>query len=155
MKSNKSAFTMIELVFVIVILGILASVAIPRLAATRNDALITKGRANVLAIRSGIITERQGRMFRGDNDYINKLDGQSATPGAGDKIFDNNGTATNRIMQSGVTTKTGSGGWLKTAANTYTFTVGTSVYTFTYTSGTGTFTCTGATGSGNCTDLVN
>jgi len=33
-------FTMIELIFVIVIIGILASVAIPRLAATRDDAKV-------------------------------------------------------------------------------------------------------------------
>ncbi len=37
----KKAFTMIELIFVIVILGILAAVAIPRLSATRDDALTT------------------------------------------------------------------------------------------------------------------
>jgi len=35
---KRDAFTMIELVFVIVILGILAAVAIPKLAATRDDA---------------------------------------------------------------------------------------------------------------------
>jgi len=37
---QKSAFTMIELVFVIVIIGILAGVAISRLSATRDDAII-------------------------------------------------------------------------------------------------------------------
>lgn len=38
----KKAFTMIELVFVIVILGILASLAIPKLVATKDDAEVTK-----------------------------------------------------------------------------------------------------------------
>jgi len=38
----KKSFTMIELIFVIVILGILAAVAIPKLAATRDDAQTAK-----------------------------------------------------------------------------------------------------------------
>lgn len=62
----KSAFTMIELVFVIVILGILAGVAVPRLAVTRDDATIAKIRADVASIRSGIALERSKAMMEGN-----------------------------------------------------------------------------------------
>ncbi|MCI6343272.1 MAG: type II secretion system GspH family protein [Campylobacter sp.] len=50
----KKGFTMIELIFVIVILGILASVAIPRLAATREDAEISAAVANLRTLISDI-----------------------------------------------------------------------------------------------------
>lgn len=43
---------MIELIFVIVILGILAAVAIPKLAATRDDAKISKLSANLSTLLS-------------------------------------------------------------------------------------------------------
>lgn len=44
---KRSGFTMIELIFVIVILGILAAVAIPKLAATRDDAQVSKEVTNL------------------------------------------------------------------------------------------------------------
>ncbi|MDY5466865.1 MAG: type II secretion system protein [Campylobacter sp.] len=50
----KKGFTMIELIFVIVILGILASVAIPRLAATREDAEISATVANLRTLLSDV-----------------------------------------------------------------------------------------------------
>ena len=48
----KKGFTMIELIFVIVILGILASVAIPRLAGTRTDAEVATTVANLRTLLS-------------------------------------------------------------------------------------------------------
>lgn len=41
MKTSKQAFTIIELIFVIVLLGILAAIAVPKLSATRTDAIAT------------------------------------------------------------------------------------------------------------------
>lgn len=46
----KKAFTMIELIFVIVIIGIMAAVAIPKLAATRDDAKISIEVASVAQV---------------------------------------------------------------------------------------------------------
>ena len=62
---------MIELIFVIVILGILASVAIPKLAATRDDAEVSKAMQNVATVVAdlGSYYTAQGKM----EDNISKM----------------------------------------------------------------------------------
>lgn len=71
--SHKQAFTMIELVFVIVVIGILSAIAIPKFAVTRNDALDTKGKSTLAAVRSALATERQKRILKGDFTPITDL----------------------------------------------------------------------------------
>ena len=64
----KKAFSMIELVFVIVIIGILASIAIPRLWVTRDDALITKAKTQVGSIRASIVNVYSKNIINGKNE---------------------------------------------------------------------------------------
>lgn len=71
----KKAFTIIELVFVIVALGILAMVALPRLVSSKEDAEITRVKAEIAAIRSAIQTYRGANLLaQKGSKYPEKLD---------------------------------------------------------------------------------
>ena len=80
---KRAGFTMIELIFVIVILGILAAVAIPKLAATRTDAEVSKAASDLaMAVTDmGSYYIAQGK-FANLSDMTNVLD------------FDNTGKGT-------------------------------------------------------------
>lgn len=65
---KRTAFTMIELIFVIVILGILASVALPRLGGVQDDALVASEQAAIASARTGVQSLRGRRLVRGDNN---------------------------------------------------------------------------------------
>jgi general secretion pathway protein G len=71
--SNRKAFSMVELVFVIVVIGILASVAIPKFAVTRDDAEITKAKGVLASVRSSLATLRQQRILSGNFTPITEL----------------------------------------------------------------------------------
>ncbi|KIM13366.1 MAG: hypothetical protein KU38_01565 [Sulfurovum sp. FS08-3] len=73
MKRFAQAFTMIELVFAIVIIGILAAVAVPKLAATRDDAKISSSSTTLAAVRGAIGAEKQKRILKGDFTPITDL----------------------------------------------------------------------------------
>jgi len=64
--SSRKAFTMVELVFVIVVIGILAAVAVPKLVATTSDAEVLRARTTVAALRTAISTARQQRVLSGN-----------------------------------------------------------------------------------------
>lgn len=134
---NRSAFTILELVFVIVVLGILAAVALPRLGSTVEQAHIAKAQGDVAAIRSGIASERQKSLVQGINTFPATLDSGTGLFGA--------------ILTYPVTSGTGGGEWSGNNPN-YTFTVGADAVAFTYDSDTGKFDCTHS--NANCAKIV-
>ena len=114
--SSKKAFTMIELIFVIVVIGILSAIAIPKLAATRDDAQITKGLATLASVRSAIATERQKQILRGEFTGITSLRG--TTSGIFTRFNDVNGSL---VLEYDIAACTGIGCWSTSDGITYTF----------------------------------
>jgi len=146
----KPAFTMVELVFVIVVIGILASVAIPRLAAGRDDAVFVKAKSQVSAIRSGIAMQKSRNLLQGQNATTNfyppTLD-NAALNTDNEKLFNfSDGNASN-ILEYPILSKQNSDGyWHKDTNTTYILQLpGGDLATFTYTNTNGTFICSGST----------
>jgi general secretion pathway protein G len=131
---KRSAFTMVELVFVIVILGILSAVAIPRLAASRDDAIMVKGKADISAIRSSIKTTRSQNLLQGNASY------PDLTTAGGTGLFDG-------VLDYPVQAATGDkSGWRSAGGNKYTFRTENTNVNFDYNQTTGIFTCVGFNG---------
>ncbi|MFA6789867.1 MAG: prepilin-type N-terminal cleavage/methylation domain-containing protein [Arcobacteraceae bacterium] len=54
MKNYKQAFSLLEMVFAIVIIGVIASVAMPKLFDTKNEALVATIKQDVVTVTSAI-----------------------------------------------------------------------------------------------------
>ncbi len=150
MQVSRKAFTMLELTFVIVIIGILSAIAIPRFAATRDDATITKAITSVASIRNAISTERQKRILRGNFTAINDL---ALSNAVNQPIFDffdgDNSLPVLEYPLRACKDGNARGCWISTANNTYTYRMPASTNDVVFTLGNNRFTCstTGATGA--------
>jgi general secretion pathway protein G len=63
-----------ELIFVIVVIGILAAVAIPRLFTGVSDAEIAKAKTQIAAVRSGISSAFSKNIMAGESDVCPELE---------------------------------------------------------------------------------
>ncbi|MBE3606318.1 prepilin-type cleavage/methylation domain-containing protein [Campylobacter sp. RM13119] len=128
---KRAAFTMIELIFIIVVVGILAGVALPKIFFTRDDAMITKARTQIVAIQSAISAKfNESLMSGGGAVYPNSLEGSNAS-----LLFDG-------VLVQGIkpAANESSSGW-RNVGNTYTIRISTRSTSFTYNATDGSFTC--------------
>lgn len=135
----KKAFTLIELVFVIVILGILATVAIPKLIVTRDDAEIAKAKSQIAAVRSGIQLKRNEMILSGTQGYPTNLEDGTCCFG---------GILSTRIEER---KDDNSYGW-KLENNTYSINTNKEQVKFTYSATDGSFKCTERSSSDTSAD---
>lgn len=88
------AFTAMEMIFVIVVIGILSAIAIPKFTTVSVSAYDSKASSTLAVVRSALATERQRRILRGDFNPITSLGNvftkfSEAADGSAPKIMDN------------------------------------------------------------------
>ena len=102
----KRGFTLIELIFVIVVIGLLASVAVPKFMQTKVSASSASAKSIVSSLRTAIETKHGDWMINDDlgtddgytpQGYPQKLDEASANT-AGEKLFV--GTSKMKILKN-------------------------------------------------------
>ena len=132
---------MIELIFAIIIIGILALVSIPKLFATRDDAIISKVRTDISNIRSSVFNLHSKRLLRGDSSYPEALDDAQANK-EGEKLFDGN-ESMGILLDYPIYSKNADGHWMKTDDTNYTVIIMDNNITFNYYKNNGHFDCEG------------
>lgn len=98
----RNAFTITELIFVIVVIGILASIALPKIGSSITDAQIARGTADVAAVRSAILAERQRLLLQGISSFV---------PDINDNFTASESNATRTLLTYPLKTGSGSGEW--------------------------------------------
>ena len=70
-KTHK-AFTMVELIFVIIIIGILSAIAVPKFTETAEIAYVSKAKSTIASARSALSMMRQKNILQGITNDINR-----------------------------------------------------------------------------------
>jgi type IV pilus assembly protein PilA len=112
--SNRKGFTLIELLIVVVIIGILAAIAIPKFANTKEKAVVASMKSdlrNLVTAQEAFFSDNQdyaGGTYKGDGTVYNQLNGLA---GAGRLAF--TPSANNTVVIGYID----AAGWKATATN--------------------------------------
>lgn len=128
---QRAGFTMMELIFVIVVIGILAGIAVTKLNFGRNDAEIVNARVQIASVKAAIVSVYNDNLLRGKPSYPDTLDSSDG------RLF---GAV---LPMGGIKQSSGKNGWKKSGEN-YIYTLNGGSATFAYNKISGTLTCSGS-----------
>jgi len=117
---KRQAFTLVELVMVIVILGLLAAVVTPKFTSMRTEAQSAAEEATVAAVRTGIKMVHMTNLAQGADTYPSLLD-KAAKGDASEKnpLF-------TEVIEGGLTDSN----WQKSGDNSYLYKPTKNSYTY-------------------------
>jgi len=139
MKIYKNGFTLIELIFTIVIISALSTIVVQKYGGIINEARFAKAKATISSVRSAIIMSRRGNLLKGDPSYPAILDDSDINKEE-ESLFDGNETI--KLLQYPIYSQNKAGKWMKTDTNSYNYIVSDSKSVrFDYNSTDGMFDC--------------
>jgi general secretion pathway protein G len=123
------SFSLIELIFAILIIAILASIALPKFLNTTTKTSLIKVKSDLLLIQNGLLEYKNNSILKGDTLSLNSLDN-------GNTLF------ANILPNHNFFNKKEANNWEKISTNQYNFWFDNQTNVlFTYNSDDLTFTC--------------
>ncbi|CAD7287254.1 type II secretion system protein [Campylobacter suis] len=125
----RRAFSMIELVFVVVVIAILAGIMLPKISVSKDDAIIIKTRSEIAAIQSAISTQYSQTLLSANPNYPQTLQSTQLLFSA--------------VLPIGIVDANGKEGWSKVGEGdeNYVFKYKNSIANFKYDKTNGSFAC--------------
>jgi general secretion pathway protein G len=114
---------------------------VPKLTATRSDAIITKERSDVANIRSAIENLHTQKLMTGIDEYPEALDDAQKNR-EGEELFDGTDDD-NKLLNYPIYSKNANGHWMKTDDTNYTVKIMDNDIKFNYYKDNGHFDCKG------------
>lgn len=110
--TSRRGFTIVELLTVITIIGVLASIAIPKFHATRERAVV----ASMISDLRNILTSQEG-FYSANDDYAGGITTGPEQPGQGGSGRISFSPSSGNVVMLGRRTQGGSVGWWATVRN--------------------------------------
>lgn len=142
LRKKSNAFTLLEIIISVVIIGILLSLAVPKFFIGRDDARLVLARSEVSAIISGI------SIYHSKSILVGSFDFPDLSP-------DSNGRLFAQVLDGGIMQSQNSG-WSFLGKGLFKFTINDKSTIFKYDNTNGSFECASSSGlrEGLCAELM-